>query len=298
MHYARASERFELGFLQVRSRSRVDVQRCLVLHPALDAAVARLRTVAAVLPPEGEVLGLTDGVHVVLGLPGVRPEPQTLHALEGLLDDVLVGVELRAHRRVARVGTTELELDGGGGLVPMRASAFVFTQPQAKGNAALVRHTMLAAAPDGRRVLELFAGAGNFTRALAKTAQRVWASDTDREAVELLRKTAKLHGLPINAKRQNAERLLPKLAAADVQYDVVVLDPPRAGLGQEATRALCKVARERFVYVSCDPATLARDLAVAVEHGFDVRDVTVFDSMPMTPEIEVVATLVRRGGTR
>src|SRR5690606_40453908 len=68
-----------------------------------------------------------------------------------------------------------------------------------------------------------------FTRALAKTAQRVWASDTDREAVELLRKTAKLHGLPINAKRQNAERLLPKLAAADVQYDVVVLDPPRAG---------------------------------------------------------------------
>ena len=92
------------------------------------------------------------------------------------------------------------------------------------------------------------------------TAQRVWASDSDRESIDLLRELAQRHGLPINAKRQSAERLLPRLAEASTEYDVIVLDPPRAGVGVTATAAACRVARDRIVYVSCDPATLARDL--------------------------------------
>jgi 23S rRNA (uracil1939-C5)-methyltransferase len=75
---------------------------------------------------------------------------------------------------------------------------------------------------------------------------------------------------------------------------VVVLDPPRSGLGRGPMAALCKVAAERVVYVSCDPATLARDLEVAADAGFDLSRVAVFDLMPMTAEVEVVATLTRR----
>jgi 23S rRNA (uracil1939-C5)-methyltransferase len=77
----------------------------------------------------------------------------------------------------------------------------------------------------------------------------------------------------------------------------VVCDPPRSGLGEQASRDLLEVARERVVYVSCDPATLARDLAILLAEGspLQLHDLRVFDMMPMTAEVEVVATLVRRG---
>lgn len=297
MHYARGegADGWQLGFLRARSHDILDLSTCPVLTPALDAAMQRLRTVADRLPARGEVLGLTDGQVSVLGLPGVRPEPETVEALASLIDDRLVGIDVRGGRTTAAIGRTVLEVDRVAGLPPMLASAFVFTQAHATVNVALVRHVARAARADGHKVLELYAGAGNFTRALAKTATRVWASDTDRESVELLRRLAREARLPINAKRQSAPRLLPKLAQADVTYPVVVLDPPRSGLGKEASAALAKVAGERIVYVSCDPATLARDLEVFVARGFDIADVTVFDMMPMTPEVEVVATLKRRG---
>jgi 23S rRNA (uracil1939-C5)-methyltransferase len=89
-----------------------------------------------------------------------------------------------------------------------------------------------------------------------------------------------------------------RIAAGDSRYEVVVLDPPREGLGEAPSRALARIATERVVYVSCDPATLARDLRVLVDEGWTIVDVTVFDLMPMTAEVETVATLVRSGGAR
>lgn len=295
MHYEKENGALVLGFTASRSRRVIDVPQCPVLVESLDQGLQRVRAIAPLLPDRGEVLGLTDGKHTVLGLPGVRPQPELLSALTGLLDDTLVGIEVRGGRQREVVGRRLLEIDGDAGLAPVKASAFVFTQAQAAGNRALTVHVGAAARADGRRVLELFAGAGNFTRVLAKTAQRVWASDSDREAVELLRMMADNHGLPINAKKQSAAPLLAKLAGAKIGYDVVVLDPPRAGLGADATANLCKVTQERIIYVSCDPATLARDLAVARDRGLFIRDVSVFDLMPMTPQVEIVATLVRPG---
>jgi 23S rRNA (uracil1939-C5)-methyltransferase len=286
---------FTLGFLRARSHEILDIEHCPVLAPALDEAIGRLRRVADHLPPRGEVLGLTDGEVSILGLPGVRPDPEAIDALASLIDDRLVGIEVRGGRRGATIGRPVLEIDRVAGLPGTLASAFVFTQAHQVVNTALVRHVARAARADGLRVLELYAGAGNFTRALAKTATRVWASDTDREAIDLLRRLAGAARLPINAKRQSAPLLLPKLVQNEATYPVVVLDPPRAGLGREASAALAKVASERIVYVSCDPATLARDLEAMVAGGFEVVDVTVFDMMPMTPEVEAVATL-KRGG--
>ena len=283
---------FTLGFHAARSRDVVDVPSCPVLVPALDRGFARLQLVADVLPEQGEVVGLTDGTSVVLGLPGVRPEQA--EALRPLLGPPVIGVDIRGGRQRAALGTVTLDVAAQAGLPPLRIGPFAFAQPQAAGNRALVQHVAAAARADGSRVLELFAGAGNFTRALARHASRVWASDTDREAVECLQNLARAHHLPINAKRQSATSLLPKLAASDTRYDLVVVDPPKAGLGKEAAAALGRVAAQRIVYVSCDPATLARDLT-AIGDRFDIVDVSVFDLVPMTPQVEVVATLVARG---
>lgn len=294
MHYARPADGdLVLGFVGERSHTIVDTHRCLVLEPALDQALQRLRRVADLLPPRGQAFGVTDGARSVLGLPGVKPEPERLERLERVLGGSLVGIELRGGRHTGVVGQGRLDIDGQPGLPPLRIGPFGFSQAQSQGNMALVKHVTRAAHAEGKRVLELYAGVGNFTRALARFAQRVWASDRDAEAVESLRGLAKATGLPINAKRQNAAHLLERLDDRNVRYDVVVLDPPRAGLGEDASRHAGRIAGERLVYVSCDPATLARDLAAATQFGLRVARVDVFDLMPMTPQVEMVATLVR-----
>jgi len=291
----------ELGFFGRNSHAVADVDRCMVLEPALDRALQRIRTLADVLPEQGEVHGLTDGVRTVLGLPGVRPSDEIVAALEAMLDDELVGVTIRGGRQRKTVGVAALAIDGSPpsetvpGLPALVAGPFVFTQAQAEQNEALVRHVATAAKAGGRKVLELFAGAGNFTRALAADAEGVWASDDDREAILRLRELAEGTGLPIRARKDTAHAVLGRLARDGRTYDVIVLDPPRTGLGRETAALVARVAARRVVYVSCDPATLARDLEVLFADGFEAVDVRVFDMMPMTAEVEIVATLRRRG---
>ncbi|MCB9712619.1 MAG: class I SAM-dependent RNA methyltransferase [Myxococcales bacterium] len=304
MHFERRGDGLALGFFASRSREVVDVPRCPVLRPELEHALSRVRELAPLLPERGEVMALSDGRQAALALPGVRPDDDVRDAAAALLDEQLVGVLLRGGRRSATVGRPTLALDGGDGLVPMLANPFVFTQANAAVNRALVRHVMIAAKAEGQRVLELYAGAGNLSRALARTARRVWTLDDDQEATRLLQELAQTERLPIKARRGSAPNLLQKLAAGlreepdddKKRYDVVVVDPPRRGLGEAMAADLAEVATRRVVYVSCDPATLARDLKVLVGKGLRLVDVTVFDMMPMTAEVEVVATLARPGG--
>ncbi len=291
LHYRRMGDELALGFFRRRSDEVVDVPRCPVLVPALAHAVGRLRRVAHVLPESGEVLGLAEGKRAILGLPGVRPIPEVLDALAPALDKVLVGIEVRGGRGRGHIGEPRLAIDGGAGLPPTEATPFVFAQARGDANRMLVRHVLARAKPHGKRVLELYAGTGNFTRALAKSASRVWTCDDDREAVGLLRRMAEQEALPINAKHGDVAALLPRIANGETRYEIVVADPPRSGLGQTAARALAKVATERIVLVACDAATLARDLAVLTERGWAIEEVAVFDLMPMTPEVEIVATL-------
>lgn len=298
LHYEQVDGQLRLGFLRARSHDVVDMDTCPVLRPELDRALQKARDLASYLPPSGELLGLSDGRQVVLGLPGVRPDPELMEACDHLLDETLVGVVVRGGRKRDSVGRNQLQIDGGDGSFAVQAGPFAFAQAQREQNAALVEHVVRSARPSRKRVLELYAGNGNFTRGLARHAERVWTFDENRESVAALRDLAKDRGLSINAKHGSAEGTLRKLAKAERSYDVVVLDPPRAGLGKDASRDLARIASERVVYVSCDPSTLARDLAVLVDAGFRVEDVRVFDLMPMTPEVETVATLLapRRGG--
>lgn len=312
VHYRRDPELeggLVLGFYGQRSHEIVDNRECVVLDPALDWAIQQLRRWVEFLPESGTVHGLSNGVEVVLGLPAVRHSNQLEAAIREVVDTsiaaaeaaalgevpVLVGVQLRGGRDRVGVGRTWLELDGDGATPPVVQGPFTFSQAQAEQNTALIEHVVAMARPAERKVLELHAGVGNFTRLLARSAKRVWTIDGDREAVANLQRTAERWGLSINAKRGEAEKMLGKLVAGDRHYDVVVCDPPRSGIGVQAARDLIQVANERIVYVSCDPATLARDLGEMVKAGspFVLEDLRVFDMMPMTAEVEVVATLVR-----
>jgi len=306
LHYRKLDAKtLELGFYGHHTHDIVDHTHCPVLAAPLDWGLQRLREWVQWLPADGEVLGLCNEHEVVLGLPGVRHSDEFEAAIRATIDrsvasdgPQLSGVQLRGGREHVGVGRTAIELDAKDSLPPVVQGPFTFSQAQREQNEALVEHVMTMARVNETRVLELHAGVGNFSRALAREAKRVWTVDGDREAVSALQRLVERERLPIAAKRGKVERLLANLAENDERrYDVVVLDPPRAGIGEESARHLAKVAQQRIVYVSCDPATLARDLAVLVEHGFALVDVTVFDMMPMTAEVETVATLVRRGGS-
>ena len=319
VHYQHDGTTLSLGFYAQRSHEIVDAQTCPVLDPALDWAFRQLRSWVPFLPETGTAHGLTDGMQVVLGLPGVRHQAEFEASVRALIESSsatgsgvgpgvgpsLIGVQLRAGRERIGIGQTWLELDGSGPTPAVVQGPFTFSQGQTEQNAALVKHVvdMATGYRSERRVLELHAGVGNFTRGLARAAKRVWAVEGDRETVANLQRAVERWGLPVNVKRGQAERVLSKLAAGERPYDVVVCDPPRAGIGVEAARDLIRVARERIVYVSCDPATLARDLAAMLgkDSPFELIDLRVFDMMPMTSEIEVVASLARRanaGATR
>jgi 23S rRNA (uracil1939-C5)-methyltransferase len=280
-----------LGFRVAGSHTLVDVPHCPVLEPVLDRALARVRGLASVLPQRGNVLGLTDGTVAVLGLPGVFPTGAVREAAMAALGGELAGIVLRAGRERVVLGRGALACDGTETLPSVMLTPFSFAQAQRAGNEALVAHVREMAAARGRTVLELYCGAGNFTRALAKDARSVLAIDDDRAAIGALRRAAEAWDTPVDARHGNAVHALQRAAEAGRRFDVVVLDPPRSGLGIDASALLRDVVRDRVIYVSCEPATLARDLAAAVGRGLRLTQVAIFDLMPMTAEVEVVAVL-------
>ena len=152
-----------------------------------------------------------------------------------------------------------------------------------------------AVVPRGGQVLELFAGGGNFTRALARVAAEVVAVEEDRGSAGALQRMAKKTSASpqarIEVRRLDVTRALTRYAAEGRSFDRVVLDPPRAGLGLEGARALARVASGRTVFVACDPATLARDLEPMLKAGHRATSALAIDMMPMTPEVEVIVAL-------
>jgi 23S rRNA (uracil1939-C5)-methyltransferase len=141
----------------------------------------------------------------------------------------------------------------------------------------------------GRAALDLYAGAGLFTQHLARNFDSVLAVEASPHAFSDLR-----HNVPHNVKciRTSTEAFLAD-RAAKLAPDLIVLDPPRAGLGETATAALCRMSASHVTYVSCDPATLSRDLRLLLESGYRVEQAHLVDMFPETYHMETVLHLAR-----
>jgi 23S rRNA (uracil1939-C5)-methyltransferase len=149
-------------------------------------------------------------------------------------------------------------------------------------------------------VADLFCGVGTFTFALARQA-RVLALDSDAAAVAALASAARhAQGLkPIETRVRDLFRA--PLSANELRgFDAVVFDPPRAGAHRQA-QELARSGVETVIAISCDPATLARDIQLLTEGGYAVASVTPIDQFVFSAHVEVVAVLkhsVRRSATR
>ncbi|HEY3463850.1 MAG TPA: class I SAM-dependent RNA methyltransferase [Amycolatopsis sp.] len=147
-----------------------------------------------------------------------------------------------------------------------------------------------ADAPSGGSAWDLYAGVGLFASVLAGqvgTAGRVLAVESGRRAVS--DGEGNLADLPQVS--WQAGRVEHVLAAAEKPVDVVVLDPPRKGAGKAVVESIVAGEPDRIVYVACDPAALARDVATFAAHGYSLTDLRAFDAFPMTHHVECVALL-------
>ncbi len=141
----------------------------------------------------------------------------------------------------------------------------------------------------GRAALDLYAGAGLFTQRLARNFDQVLAVESSPHSFADLR-----HNVPANVKciRTTTEVFLAE-RSSKLALDLVVLDPPRAGLGEKAAAALGRMSASYVTYVSCDPATLSRDLRVLLESGYRVEQAHLVDLFPQTYHMETVLHLTR-----
>jgi 23S rRNA (uracil1939-C5)-methyltransferase len=141
----------------------------------------------------------------------------------------------------------------------------------------------------GKTALDLYAGVGLFTVALAGSFEDVLAVEASSHGFGDLK-----HNAPRNVKptRATTEEFLQK-RGEKLAVEFVLVDPPRAGLGDKAAAALCNTSASQVTFVSCDPATLSRDLCLLLESGFKVEQAHLFDLFPQTAHMETVLHLVR-----
>ena len=143
-------------------------------------------------------------------------------------------------------------------------------------------------------VLDLYCGVGTITLCMAKAAGKVIGVEVIPQAVEDAKDNAKRNGI------ENAEffcgdagQAALALEAQGIRADVVVVDPPRKGLNADAIEALARFAPRRIVYVSCDPATLARDVALLKEKGYALKNAMAADLFPRCAHVETICLLIR-----
>lgn len=291
-----------------RSHDLVEVDSCALLHPALDALLQRVRAAIAVAPIHG-----ATGIEAVIGGDGrgsllveldAAPSRKVLARVEKLCKEIegIGGVVLRGGE--VKRGALAPVLFGdpvvkrpaaaaSGHSLQLRAD--VFAQANAAGNERLVAQALVWLQPTAaEHALELFSGAGNFTLPLALAAGRVTAIESEGPALQLASRALAVGQVKnVRLVTGDATKLLQGLAAEGARFDVALLDPPRTG-AKGLAAALAGTGVTRLVYVSCDPATLGRDLKELQAQGFTVTDAQPFDLFPQTPHVEGLVRLQRR----
>jgi 23S rRNA (uracil1939-C5)-methyltransferase len=194
-------------------------------------------------------------------------------------------------------GADAIEEEIGGLRFRVRPNAFL--QTNTKMAATLYDLAIEAAGLTGKEtVYDLYCGIGTIGLALAKNALTVWGIEISEEAVACAIENAELNSIGNAAFfAGNVGLVLEELRERSGEPDVVVVDPPRAGLAGKALKRLGELGAQRVVYVSCNPTTFAGDLKrLNEEYGYDLIRTTPVDMFPHTPHVEAVSLLERRAG--
>jgi 23S rRNA (uracil1939-C5)-methyltransferase len=170
-----------------------------------------------------------------------------------------------------------------------------FLQVNTRGAEKLYRIALesLGAGPEDR-LLDLYCGVGAISLLVGPTVRSTLGVESDRDSVRRADRNARRNGARnVTFERSDARRSLAKVLASGRPFDRVVVNPPRAGLHPTVVERLLRLRPRRIVYISCQPPTLARDLALFGQGGYGVGPVRPVDLFPNTPHVEAVASLTR-----
>ncbi len=254
-----------LGFVNRETRRFVEIDRCLIMHPAINQLLAQLQGKCG----ETTQLSIRYGVNT---------------------GEFLIQPRLRSPQIDLPTGQTHYHERVGGHTFRIASPAFF--QVNTQQVEVLVRVLREGLRLEGQGLLvDAYAGVGTFAVLLASYVQRVVAIEESPPAVEDARANA--------ADLPNVQFILGRteevLGRLDQRPDAVVVDPPRKGCLPGALEALARLAPPRLAYVSCDPHTLARDLRSLVGGGFSLESVQPIDMFPQTHHVECVAILTHQG---
>ncbi|MBI3990489.1 MAG: 23S rRNA (uracil(1939)-C(5))-methyltransferase RlmD [candidate division NC10 bacterium] len=301
-------ERCLIGFYQRDSHRVVDIEACHVLHPSLDQTLTVLRTLrypslARLFPDLTEIwLGVGERTgEVLILLCSFKGERRALRYLFHALREKVPGVVGVVHCHGDPRGDPILadwqgrpfyrEQVAG---MTFRVGAASFFQVSAEARESLLDLVLSFAGLQGEeRVLDLYCGVGTFAAPLAKRAAQVigveGSSSAARDAIHNVRRNDVSNCRIIQASVEGALFDL----AEEGPWDLALLDPPRQGLSPQALKGLLRLAPRKIIYISCDPSTLARDLAGLVQGGYRPLQIQALDLFPQTYHLEAVALLDR-----
>ena len=299
-HFDRESGR--LVFFRRRSHVPVRLEECHLLVPGLDALreVVGPALAGARLAPREVALEWSEHASRGSALLLLEPTPAARERAAALVERVpaLGGAILQGERGApVTIGEPVLlhaRIPGRPGAGLQRSRPDVFQQANRGANALLVAAALELLGPEGEDVLELHCGAGNFTGPLAALARSVSAVEVMGPALELAREDLRA-AANVRFLAGDALKVAAGLAAEGRRFGAVLLDPPREG-AKGVGRVLGALGLPRTVYVSCDPATLARDVRECVAQGYRVRAVQPVDMFPQTHHVEAVVLLERADG--
>ncbi len=297
---ARQGEQVQLGFRVRASHALEAVSDCLIAHPDICALLTPLANTLQALPdplPTDVEISRSDAQQPRLGACFYwerTPPSQHLEALASLCQaQHVVHAIAQTKQR-----TTLIHKDAEAALryqLPEHLQlAFApgdFTQVNQAVNRQLIESALTLLAPSKQdRVLDLFSGLGNFSLPLAQHSAEVIGLEFGQAMVERATENARANQLH-NLRFEACDLLRDDLALP--ACDLALLDPPREG-AQQACLALGRLKPKRIVYVSCNPATLARDARLLVDAGYQLASAGAVDMFPHTSHLEAIALFVRR----
>ncbi len=274
----------KLGYHKPRSEQVFAIQECHLPEPALNELWPQLDFEAqAEIERVGLRLGAQDDIQIILE--SRDPQPPGL-----VVEELPVSVvHLSPAGAQVLAGSPDITLSVLGRL--FRVSAGSFFQTNTAIAQAMVEHVLANLALDQTTVaMEVYCGVGLFSAFLAPRVGRLVGIEASPSAADDF--SANLDEFDnVELYEAPAEAVLPGL---DLHPDLVLVDPPREGIGRSALDGLLRLAAPRLVYVSCDPATLGRDARRLAAGGYTLEQVTLFDQFPQTFHIESISLWAKR----
>ncbi|MFW8600193.1 23S rRNA (uracil(1939)-C(5))-methyltransferase RlmD [Desulfobacterota bacterium M19] len=299
-----------LGFFKPRSHQLVTIESCLLAEPALNIILAFLSHTPA-FQDWAEIIKeielfyspLDKDVIAVFHLQRPpRPRDRQRAALvtggNNLLREIWFsapGTQLHgpysATQNQPQGINFKIVLPGQKDLI-MGLTVGGFCQVNTEQNIALIQKALDRAELSGReRVLDLYCGLGNFSLPMARQAALVTGMESRRSSIRSAKKNARHNNITNCYFVQGLiNEVLPELIASGECFDLIVIDPPRQGC-KDIIHYLPALMAEKILYISCDPATMIRDMELMTAQGYNLRRVDGIDMFPQTSHIEVIALL-------